>query len=220
MKIIQSSALRAVCAIIVGVLLIQYREQTARWLTIIIGAMFFITGLISCIVYYTQKRTAEKPQVVDQEGNAVDVAKPVFPIAGLGSLILGIILALMPTTFLNGLSYILAAILIIGAISQYVNLATAKKFANIGLFYWIMPTLILITGIIIMVKKIDPFSMVLFIIGWCMLVYGVVECINSLKIYRARKHFESMQAASQAEAEKNQQNAATENNSDSETKEE
>lgn len=40
MKVIHSSIFRAVCAIIVGVLLIQYREQTVTWITIAIGVLF------------------------------------------------------------------------------------------------------------------------------------------------------------------------------------
>lgn len=40
MKVVHSSLFRAVCAIIIGVLLIQYREQTVTWITIAIGVLF------------------------------------------------------------------------------------------------------------------------------------------------------------------------------------
>ena len=46
MKVIQSSLFRALCAIIVGALLIQYREQTVTWITIAIGVLFFLSGRI------------------------------------------------------------------------------------------------------------------------------------------------------------------------------
>ena len=42
MKILQSSFFRSLCAIVVGVLLIQYREETVRWITILMGVMFFL----------------------------------------------------------------------------------------------------------------------------------------------------------------------------------
>ena len=62
MKVIHSSIFRAVCAIIVGVLLIQYREQTVTWITIAIGVLFFLSGVISLASYWAAKRNAEKMQ--------------------------------------------------------------------------------------------------------------------------------------------------------------
>lgn len=56
MKVIHSSIFRAVCAIIVGVLLIQYREQTVTWITIAIGVLFFLSGVISLASYWAAKR--------------------------------------------------------------------------------------------------------------------------------------------------------------------
>ena len=47
MKVIHSSFFRAICAIIVGALLIQYREQTVTWITIAVGVLFFLSGVIS-----------------------------------------------------------------------------------------------------------------------------------------------------------------------------
>ena len=51
MKLFQSAIFRAVCAIIVGILLLEYGGQALQWLTIVIGGIFFATGLISFIVY-------------------------------------------------------------------------------------------------------------------------------------------------------------------------
>ena len=94
MKVVHSSLFRAVCAIIIGVLLIQYREQTVTWITIAIGVLFFLSGAISLISYFSAKRTAEKMQgqmLSDANGKQIIGIKPNFPIVGLGSLILGMI---------------------------------------------------------------------------------------------------------------------------------
>ena len=48
MRIVQSSFFRALCAVIIGALLIKYREQTVTWMTIVIGVMFFLSGVVSC----------------------------------------------------------------------------------------------------------------------------------------------------------------------------
>jgi hypothetical protein len=37
-------------AFVVGALIIKFREETVHWLTIVIGALFFVTGLISVVL--------------------------------------------------------------------------------------------------------------------------------------------------------------------------
>ena len=58
MKVLRSSLFRAVSAIVIGALLIEYREQTVEWLTIVIGVLFFLSGVISLASYYTARKTA------------------------------------------------------------------------------------------------------------------------------------------------------------------
>ena len=126
MKVIHSSIFRAVCAIIVGVLLIQYREQTVTWITIAIGVLFFLSGVISLASYWAAKRNAEKMQgqiLSDSNGKPIMGMMPKFPLVSVGSLILGLLLALMPQVFIAWLMFILAFILILGALTQFVNLA-------------------------------------------------------------------------------------------------
>lgn len=189
MKVLQSSIFRAICAIIVGALLIKYREQTVTWITILIGAIFFISGIISCIAYFAAKRksTDGDLDIYDAQGNLIVQSKPMFPIVGLGSLILGAILALLPNAFVNGLVYVLAAILILGAINQLFSLAVATRFAHIGFVWWMVPALVLIIGIVAVIKPSLIATAPLLIIGWCMMIYGVVEIINSMKIHQCKK---------------------------------
>ncbi len=189
MKVLQSSIFRALCAIAVGALLVKYREQTVTWITIVIGVVFFISGLISCIAYFSAKRKSngEDYDIYDAQGHLIAQSKPAFPIVGLGSLILGAILALLPTTFVNGLTYMLAAILILGAVNQFFNLTVATRFAHIGIVWWIVPGLVLLLGIIALIKPSVIASAPLLVIGWCMMVYGVVEIINNVKIHQCRR---------------------------------
>ena len=100
MKTVQNSFIRSLCAIIIGVLLIRYREETVTWLTILIGVLFFLSGLISCITYFIDKKHQDETVVLDADGRQISGFRPTFPIVGLGSMVLGAILALMPTVFM------------------------------------------------------------------------------------------------------------------------
>lgn len=185
MKVIHSSIFRAVCAIIVGVLLIQYREQTVTWITIAIGVLFFLSGVISLASYWAAKRNAEKMQgqiLSDSNGKPIMGMMPKFPLVSVGSLILGMLLALMPQVFIAWLMFILAFILILGALTQFVNLASAAKMGRVGILFWLFPSALLLLGLLAIIKPSAIASAPLFIIGWGMLIYGVVELLNAFKI--------------------------------------
>lgn len=184
----QSSAFRAVCAVVIGVLLIKYREQTVEWITIAIGILFFLSGVVSVATYLSARSRADMPEVFDADGRQLTGLKPTVPIVGIGSLILGIILALMPTTFIAWLMYILSAILILGAINQFVSLAAASRYARVGIYFWVMPSLILLVALLSIVYPTAIASAPLLIIGWCMVVYGVADIINALKLSRLRRN--------------------------------
>jgi uncharacterized membrane protein HdeD (DUF308 family) len=183
-----------------------------HWTTIAFGALFFLSGLVSVIAYYAEKRRAAnmaerlsamsemrgKEMETPSEDSIRHSLMPGFPIVGIGSMVLGVILAIMPTTFIHGMMYVIAGLLVLGALNMMFNLSMARKFASIGLGFWIMPLLLLVLGVL-MIAKPDLFAAMPFrILGWALIVYGVIECINAIKIHNCRKQYEKIQAAQQA----------------------
>ena len=61
MKNLLNSLVRAVMAFVVGALIIKFREETVHWLTIVIGALFFVTGLISVVINRKERPTPKDP---------------------------------------------------------------------------------------------------------------------------------------------------------------
>lgn len=187
MKVLQSSFFRALCSIVIGVMLIRYPDNTVTWLTVAIGVLFFLSGAISCVSYFVSRRNASGYTITDSDGKVIVGSRPTFPIVGLGSLILGLLLALTPTVFVTGLMYIIGAILILGAINQFMMLIGARRMARISFAFWICPSLVFLTGVFVMVKPMETASLPMLILGWCSLLYGVTEVINALKINACRR---------------------------------
>ncbi len=187
MKIFQSSIFRAICAIIIGVLLIKYPKEGVNWLTMAIGALFLLSGIIALIAYWHAKKHAGEYTITDQQGRVISGSQPTFPIVGAGSVILGLVLTLSPGAFINGLMYMLAAVLILGGVTQLMNLIAARRLGRIPFAYWVSPSLILLTGLFVVFKPMETAELPLLILGWCSILYGVIELINALKIYRLRK---------------------------------
>lgn len=214
MKAVQSSFIRAFFSIAIGILLIKYREETVTWLIILIGALFFLSGLISCITYFTAKRQAGDTIVYDTNGRQISGFRPAFPLVGIGSIILGAILALMPNAFATGLVYILSIILILGAINQFVILASISRLVRIGIVFWLLPCVVLAIGIIAIAKPIWIASAPLFILGWTIVLYGIIECIDALKVMGVNRKYRSVptetDAAQDREAISHRNDATTE----------
>lgn len=187
MKIFQSSVFRALCAIVIGVLLVKFPQDGMTWLTMAIGALFLLSGIIALIAYWQAKRHAGEYTITDQQGRVVRGGQPTFPIVGAGSVILGLVLTLSPNAFVNGLMYMLAAVLILGGVTQLMALVAARRLGNIPLGYWVMPSVILLMGLFIVLKPFESAETSLQVLGWCSMVYGVIELVNALKIYRVRK---------------------------------
>ena len=195
MKLFQSSIFRALCAIIVGVLILKYPQDGVTWLTQAIGALFLLSGIISLIAYWLAAKHAGEYTVTDREGRIISGSQPSFPIVGTGSIILGLVLIMTPANFIDGLMYILGAIMILGGIQQLMNLVIARRLGRISFLFWVAPSLILLTGIFVIVKPMETAALSLQILGWCSLVYGVTEIINSLLIWRIRQVATKLAAA-------------------------
>lgn len=201
MKIFQSSIFRALCAVAVGVLLLKFPQDGVTWLTIAIGVLFLISGIIALIAYLNARKHAGEYTITDREGRVISGGQPTFPIVGAGSVILGLTLALTPGVFINGLMYILGAIMILGGINQLMNLISARRFGSIPFGFWICPSLILLVGLFVILKPMQSAELPLLILGWCSLLYGVTELINALKIHSIRKKADLMAAQEETVAE-------------------
>ena len=185
--------------ILAGALVVKYREDMVTWLTVGLGAIFFISGIISCVSYYIQRKhvlkmRAEGITLFDSEGKPVGQSMPTFPIVGVGSLILGVILASMPETFLNWLTYIFAAIILLVSVYQIADLIVANRYGRVGWAYWVMPIIMLLAAVVALVNPESISSSPLFFLGWAMIISGAVMIVNVLKIYTVRRAAEKRAA--------------------------
>lgn len=92
MKIVNSYIFRAVCALLIGLLLVSNPERMTGLLVQVIGGLFLISGLVSLINYFIIRYSDKVP------------VKPVFPMVGLGSLLFGVFLGFFPGLFITYLS--------------------------------------------------------------------------------------------------------------------
>ena len=187
MKIVQSSFFRAICSIIIGVLLIRYPDNTVTWITLAIGIMFLLSGVFSTLAYLNAKKNTSDYRITDTQGRVISNGKPTFPLVGIGSIILGAMLVISPVIFVEMLMYIMGAILILGALNQFMALFNARRWGRLSWGFWVAPSFILLAGLYVMFQPMDAAVMPLTIIGWCCLLNGASEAINATKINLKRR---------------------------------
>ncbi len=109
------------------------------------------------------------------------------PLSGIGSVILGLLLVCLPSTFATVFMFLLGFILVVAAVGQFVTLAAARQFGRIAPVSFLFPVLILIVGIVIL---FDPFSSaesVFILFGITAVFYGVTDLLNQYSIRKMRK---------------------------------
>lgn len=132
MKGLNYSLMRIICALIIGLLLVLFPVQAGEYLVITIGVVFLVPSLISLIGYLVQKAELRRR----------------FPVEGLGSLLFGLWLVVMPGFFADLLTFVLGFILMMGGVQQMASLMAARSWMKVPGGFYVVPLLILIAGIV------------------------------------------------------------------------
>lgn len=182
MRILKSTIFRALCAIAIGYMLIEFPEDSQSAFIRAIGALFFASGAISWASYFYQKKNEGKVDIYDEQGNKLKPSSPFFPIAGSGSIILGIILILVPDTLLTVLNIILGAMIMLGAFNQFINLMKTRQYAQVPVFYWIVTSFVFLVGLLITLKPDFLTELIMTLCGWCFIAYALLEVLISVQL--------------------------------------
>lgn len=218
MRILQSSFFRALTAIAIGVMLVKYPDNTVVGIVIAIGILFLLSGLISVLSYVNARRSINEYTIYDSQGRQITGQMPMFPIVGIGSIVLGAFLALMPSTFIAFLLYVIGAILLLGAITQFMAIINVRRYGKISYGYWVCPSLILIAGIYLMLNPFESLGTTMYVLGWITLFYGVVEAFNNMVFFVIRRRWEKAQdALSQIEEAEEVEDGSKQKSSDDQT---
>ena len=161
MKSLNGSVLRCIFAIVLGLVLVLWPEAAVTYLVITIGICFIIPGLFSLLNYFTREKVEGEPS-------------PMFPIDGAGSI-------LFPQFFVSILMYVLGALLVLAGAQQLISLVSARKWSTVSYVFYIIPSLILITGIMILAYPFGAAANTFVIFGVACLIYGISELINWYK---------------------------------------
>lgn len=175
MKTINASILRSLFAIILGFVLVLWPETAIIYLVITIGILFILPGVFSVLHYFTRDKSEET------------ASTRMFPVEGAGSILFGAWLVITPGFFVNILMYLLGALLVIAGIQQMVALTSFRKWQIVPWGFYILPLLILITGVTILAYPFGAAANTFILFGVASIFYGGFELLNWYKFQKSVK---------------------------------
>ncbi|MDR0894497.1 MAG: DUF308 domain-containing protein [Prevotellaceae bacterium] len=170
MKGISHSFMRAIAALVLGLVLVLFPTQAGNYLVITIGMIFLIPSLRIMLIHFSAK--AEERQS--------------FPIVGLGGTLLGLLLVVMSDFFANFLTVLLGFVLLMAGVGQIASLLSARRWVSIPGGFYLIPSLILIAGLVALFNPMGVRSTAFIVIGAASLVYAVSELVNWFMFIRKK----------------------------------
>ena len=175
MRTLTYSILRSLTAMLVGFLLVSNPTEMTELLVQIMGGLFALSGLIALVGYGISRYRANENS---------PAPSALYAVVGVGCLAFGILLLLMPVTFIDMLMYGLGVLLVLIGISQISTLIAYRKVAPLTWSLFILPVAIIAAGCFVVLHPLETASLPFTILGIAYICYGVTEFMNGWRFYR------------------------------------
>ena len=169
MKVVNSYIFRAVCALLVGILLVSNPERMTGLLVQVIGSLFLLSGLVS-LVSYAMICLSDKSGM-----------RPAFPLVGLGSLLFGIFLIFFPALFVTYLMYVFGFLMVVGGVNQIWNLFRLRRLIPFRWYVLLAALVIAGMGVFVLLKPMASASMPFLLLRVTFMLYCVAELVNGVR---------------------------------------
>lgn len=207
-KLLRSTLVRALCVLALGVVLIVFAKDVTLWLVRLCGLLFIVPGSVALLAYFVRRGAEAAPTAAPAQKEGIPAAGDgklsaaaphnaspslLYPVAGAGSILFGVVLLAWPAQFVDALTYLFAAILLLAAASQYYTLWDMHRNAvAVPAVCYIMPAVQLSAGLFIYLSpdKLSVAGLPMTLLGSAFALYALVELYTLYLLSRRRKALE------------------------------
>lgn len=175
--------IRALTAIAVGIVMVLSKTNALELVVQIIAAFLLASGVVSLVVGYRNRQNGTMGLMGFNA--AVDI-------------ILGFLLFFFPGFVAGLLIYLIAFMLICFGTFQMISLFSANRVMKVGLLSFLLPFIVLATGIFLMAKPDFIGEAIGVVAGASLIVYGASELLSSWKMKKAIDEYEIRQTRTDA----------------------
>jgi uncharacterized membrane protein HdeD (DUF308 family) len=167
--------LRALAALAIGIVMVVSKTNALNLAVQIIAAFLIASGIVTLAVGY--KNRANGTFSLMAVNTVVDI-------------LLALVLFTFPGFFANLLVYLIAFALICFGIFQLVSLGSANRVFGVGVFAFVLPVIVLMSGMFLLSNPSFLGSAVGIVAGVALIIYGASELLSSWKMRKAMDEYE------------------------------
>ena len=167
--------LRALVALAIGIVMVVSKTNALNLAVQIIAAFLIASGIVTLAVGY--KNRANGTFSLMAVNTVVDI-------------LLALVLFTFPGFFANLLVYLIAFALICFGIFQLVSLGSANRVFGVGVFAFVLPVIVLMSGMFLLSNPSFLGSAVGIVAGVALIIYGASELLSSWKMRKAMDEYE------------------------------
>ena len=162
--------IRALAALAIGIVMVASKTNALNLAVQIIGAFLIASGIVTLVTGLKNK------------------ANGMFPLMATNTIVdilLALALFVFPGFFANLLVYLIAFALICFGIFQLVSLGSASRVFGVGVFAFVLPVVVLLSGLFLLANPSFLGTAVGVVAGLALIIYGISELISSWKMRKA-----------------------------------
>lgn len=162
--------IRALAALVIGIVMVASKTNALNLAVQIIGAFLIASGIVTLVAGLKNK------------------ANGLFSLMATNTIVdilLALALFVFPGFFANLLVYLIAFALICFGIFQLVSLGSASRVFGVGVFAFVLPVVVLLSGLFLLANPSFLGTAVGVVAGVALIIYGISELISSWKMRKA-----------------------------------
>ena len=161
---------RCISVLLIGVLFLILGDSALSLLVIAVGLLLMIPGIWALVSYMRH---------IEQ--------RPMFPLAALGSFILGLWMAASPAFFVGFFMYVLGGVLVALGIYQLATLAVSSRLLPVAWPLYTMPVLVLLLGLFVLFNPFQAAALPFILIGVGCIFSAINDFVAALRTSKQRK---------------------------------
>ena len=167
--------IRALVALAIGIVMVVSRADAMVLVVRIIAAFLLASGLVSMAVAYKHKKQGDMPLM--GFNSVVDV-------------LLALMIFIWPEFVAGLIMYLIGFVLIGFGIFQLIALISANKVMPVGPLAFVLPSLVLAGGAILILNPGFIGSAIGIVAGVALILYGLSELLSSWKMKKAMDEYD------------------------------
>lgn len=161
---------RCISVFLIGILFLVLGDSALSLLVIAVGLLLMIPGIWALISYFRH---------IEQ--------RPMFPLAALGSFILGLWMAVSPAFFVSFFMYVLGGVLVALGIYQLATLAVSSRLLPVAWALYVMPVFVLLLGLFVLFNPFKAAALPFVLIGIGCIFSAINDLVAAIRTSKQRK---------------------------------